>query len=102
MKKSISTLFFSLFAVALMAQVPPGFSCQAVVRNNSGEVADNSVTFAKISNFSIQKCIQIFLGIQIEFFTESRSANVGAGWLDIKNVGNFFGVESDFQISTPP
>ncbi|WP_372949713.1 tail fiber domain-containing protein [Mariniphaga sp.] len=46
MKKSIFTLFFSLFAVALMAQVPAGFSYQAVVRNNSGEViASQTVKF---------------------------------------------------------
>ncbi len=46
MKKLIFTLFFSLFAVALMAQVPAGFSYQAVVRNNSGEViASQTVKF---------------------------------------------------------
>lgn len=43
MKKLSLTFIIFLFAIALMAQVPAGFSYQAVVRNNSGEVAANQI-----------------------------------------------------------
>jgi hypothetical protein len=38
MKKFTLTFIFSCLPLLLMAQVPAGFSYQAVVRNNSGEV----------------------------------------------------------------
>ena len=41
MKTFILTSIFFLFAFTLMAQVPAGFSYQAVVRNNSGEIVAN-------------------------------------------------------------
>jgi hypothetical protein len=43
MKQFTLTLILSLFSIALMAQVPAGFSYQAVVRNNSGEVVANQI-----------------------------------------------------------
>jgi hypothetical protein len=46
MKRFILTFILFLFAITLMAQVPAGFSYQAVVRNNSGEiVASKTVKF---------------------------------------------------------
>jgi len=46
MNKIILTSIFFLFAITLMAQVPAGFSYQAVVRNNSGViVASQTVKF---------------------------------------------------------
>jgi len=41
MKKIILTSIFFLFVITLMAQVPAGFSYQAVVRNNSGAIVPN-------------------------------------------------------------
>jgi hypothetical protein len=41
MKRFALTFVLPLFAIALMAQVPAGFSYQAVVRNNDGEVLAN-------------------------------------------------------------
>jgi hypothetical protein len=49
MKKSTLIFILFLFAYALMAQVPAGFSYQAVVRNTSGEVVTNQTVKFKFS-----------------------------------------------------
>ncbi|MBW6534204.1 MAG: tail fiber domain-containing protein [Mariniphaga sp.] len=89
MKKSIFTLFFLLFTVVLMAQIPAGFSYQAVVRNNSGEiVASKTVKF----KFSILQNSVTGTAVYVE--TQSKATNefglanlvVGSG---TKVSGNF-------------
>jgi hypothetical protein len=89
MKKSALTLVFSLYAVVLMAQVPAGFSYQAVVRNNSGEtVAGKTVKF----RFSILQNSATGTPVYVE--TQSKATNefglanlvVGSG---TKVSGNF-------------
>jgi hypothetical protein len=46
MKKIVITLNLCLLAMIMMAQVPAGFSYQAVVRNSSGDiVAKQTVKF---------------------------------------------------------
>ena len=70
MKKSALTFLFSLFAVVLMAQVPAGFSYQAVVRNNSGEVvAGKTVKF----KFSILQNSATGTPVYVE--TQSKETN---------------------------
>ena len=49
MKRIVFTIAFSLFAIALMAQVPAGFNYQAVVRNSSGEIVANKTVKFRIS-----------------------------------------------------
>jgi len=89
MKKSALTFIFFLLAVVLMAQVPAGFSYQAVVRNNSGEVvASQTVKF----KFSILQNSSTGMSVYVE--TQSKATNefglanlvVGSG---TKVSGNF-------------
>ncbi|MBW6534207.1 MAG: hypothetical protein K0B11_04320 [Mariniphaga sp.] len=89
MKKLIFTLFFFLYASVLMAQVPAGFSYQAVVRNNSGEVvAGKTVKF----KFSILQNSATGTPVYVETQSKETSAFglanlvVGTG---IKVSGNF-------------
>jgi hypothetical protein len=70
MKKSVLTFFFFLLSVAMMAQVPAGFSYQAVVRNNSGEVvASQTVKF----KFSILQNSSTGTPVYVE--TQSKATN---------------------------
>jgi hypothetical protein len=89
MKKFTLTFILSLFAVILMAQVPAGFSYQAVVRNNSGEiVASQTVKF----RFSILRNNETGTAVYVE--TQLKTTNdfglanlvVGTG---TKESGNF-------------
>ncbi|MFZ5429139.1 MAG: hypothetical protein ACOZDD_02820, partial [Bacteroidota bacterium] len=83
------TIALFLLSIPLMAQVPAGFSYQAVVRNNSGEVVVNrSVNF----RFSILQNSATGTSVYVE--TQSKQTNefglanliVGAG---TKVSGNF-------------
>jgi hypothetical protein len=89
MKNFILTFIFLLCDVVLMAQVPAGFSYQAVVRNNSGEVvASQTVKF----RFSILQNSATGTPVYVE--TQSKETNafglanlvVGSG---TKVSGNF-------------
>jgi hypothetical protein len=82
MKKFTLTFILFLFAIAMLAQVPSGFSYQAVVRNTSGEVvAGKTVKF----KFSILQNSQTGTPVYVE--TQSKATNdfglanlvVGAG-----------------------
>ena len=89
MKKFTFTFVLFLFAIVLMAQVPAGFSYQAVVRNNSGEVIANQTVKFK---FSILQNSATGTPVYVE--TQSKATNefglanlvVGSG---TKVSGNF-------------
>ena len=76
MKKLFSIIALMLLTIGVKAQVPQGFSYQAVVRN-----ADN----APVSNSQIQVLISISQGATAEaaipIYTESHSATTNANGL---------------------
>jgi hypothetical protein len=100
MKKSICTFIFFLLSIAMMAQVPAGFSYQAVVRNNSGDVVSGKTVKFK---FSILQNSATGTPVYVE--TQSKATNdfglailvIGSG---TKVSGNFnpsaWGINSHF------
>ncbi|MDD4109117.1 MAG: hypothetical protein PHH93_10400, partial [Prolixibacteraceae bacterium] len=90
MKKITATLTFILFAIIIMAQVPAGFSYQAVVRNTSGEiVANKSVKF----RFSILRDTETGTNI----YVETQSANTNSFGLANLKVGMGVKVSGSFD-----
>jgi hypothetical protein len=92
MKKAVLTIALFLFAIALMAQVPAGFSYQAVVRNNSGEiVANKTVKF----RFSILKDTETGTSV----YVETHSVPTNAFGLANMKVGMGTKVSGNFDVS---
>ncbi len=92
MKKIVFTLNLCLFAIIMMAQVPAGFSYQAVVRNTSGDiVASKAVKF----RFSILRNTETGTSVYVE--TQSVTTN-GFGLANLK-VGMGTKVSGNFEPS---
>jgi hypothetical protein len=70
MKKFTLTFIFFLFAIAMLAQVPAGFSYQAVVRNTSGEVVANQTV-----NFKFSILQNSTTGTPVYVETQSKNTN---------------------------
>jgi len=86
MKKIHLTATLFLFAISLMAQVPAGFSYQAVVRNTSGEVvASKTVRFRFTILQNSATGTSVYMETQSKATNEFGLANliVGAGTPEI-------------------
>ena len=94
MKKVLFTLSSFLFSIYIFSQVPQALKYQAIVRDNSGNVIENTQIALKIS---ILKTTDTGENV----YTEEHSVTTNSFGLIVLNIGGGTSISGDFNSVAP-